>query len=925
MADKYASMTELEANTTEGVDYNIIAVENPDEDIIALAIHGGSIEAGSTELATLISEKAGYSLFSFEAIRPSNNTELHVTSTHYDEPTAVRMVSNNRISISVHGASGTDQLVNVGGLDFALRNAIWEELTKKGINAVIPPESIIGQEPDNIANRTTSGKAVQLEITTAMRKAFFVNGDWSSSKRKDRANWTQLIYDFADAVVTAVEKSREHYETDSETTYIMDFNGELDFGQGTRSNEKEITKKETTEEVVSNYQLDSVKAWVFPDKTTINGAFIETGSVTTQQLNVGVGNPNIVKVGYDSFEGMVVGEYAGTGEFSHATSVTDLEISTAHPLDGNKSMRIKSSADNDGYVLLAKTSADYNIVLDAGKYYILSVYAYSPNNGKSNVQASIRLDSGEIFKTQAVDINKDSGWTRLQVKFKSDTATQGIAVLYNNTANLSAWFDCLQIEQVDEHVTEAGAFRPASQTVIDGGNIVTGSLSFDKAKGGTITLGGENNENGKLAVYNSQGELIADLDGDAGGFSSLNVGNLTAPNVVSYAGYGTTNIYVSDRLLDYTGATAPDDSNAGDGWIRPLATIEEALRRIPRHIDGTYNIILASGGKYYEDIRIQGYGGGGTITIDGQSRNTIIQGYIATNSNNITVRYQNFTMNTTASYSGIYYTWSHGYLENIVLNGIQNNGTSMGLDVNHGGAVQMNNCEFYSCVSCVASRYNGSIYMTNCKGYGSSSGLQANGGTINGSGTAPTGASAKSISNGGRISDELTANSGNYVVPAPPETTKVWDATSADSWRDNFGGQWYGQNEVVQGYWGGYGKYRGLWFFGSSPSDTVKGKTIKRIRLYVERESKGGNSGGVTVYFKPHTYTSKPSGVPSLSSTSTTSSFKWGDDKWVTIPSSFYAGFQDGTYKGIGIYINSTNSNYYAKFLSSAKLEITYG
>ncbi|NER40287.1 hypothetical protein G3M54_01240 [Bacillus megaterium NBRC 15308 = ATCC 14581] len=68
----------------------------------------------------------------------------------------------------------------------------------------------------------------------------------------------------------------------------------------------------------------------------------------------------------------------------------------------------------------------------------------------------------------------------------------------------------------------------------------------------------------------------------------------------------------------------------------------------------------------------------------------------------------------------------------------------------------------------------------------------------------------------------------------------------------------------------------------------------------------------------------KPSGAPSYLGASTTASFKWGVGKWITLPSSFYSYFESGSAKGIGIWIDSTNQNYYAKFGMSATLEITY-
>ncbi len=49
-----------------------------------------------------------------------------------------------------------------------------------------------------------------------------------------------------------------------------------------------------------------------------------------------------------------------------------------------------------------------------------------------------------------------------------------------------------------------------------------------------------------------------------------------------------------------------------------------------------------------------------------------------------------------------------------------------------------------------------------------------------------------------------------------PLATVTITASSGDSWRDNFGGQWYGQNEVVQGKWGSYGIFATAGLIGSS-------------------------------------------------------------------------------------------------------------
>jgi len=228
MADLYPSMTALEAATVKGVDWDIYTVDN-DNDVMISSIHGGGIEIGTSELNVLVRELGGYDSFIFEALRTSNNSELHVTSTNYDEPTLVSMVTNRKQNVAIHGASGDTAIIYVGGLDICLRNTIWEELTKRGVNAQIAPSDIIGEETTNVSNRTTSIGCCQLEMTTQQRKDFFLNGDWSRAKRSDRSNWTPVIYNVAQAIVAGIEKTRNTYQRDRYTSYLMDFYNNINY------------------------------------------------------------------------------------------------------------------------------------------------------------------------------------------------------------------------------------------------------------------------------------------------------------------------------------------------------------------------------------------------------------------------------------------------------------------------------------------------------------------------------------------------------------------------------------------------------------------------------------------------------------------------------------------------------------------------
>lgn len=60
-------------------------------------------------------------------------------------------------------------------------------------------------------------------------------------------------------------------------------------------------------------------------------------------------------------------------------------------------------------------------------------------------------------------------------------------------------------------------------TTIDGSNITTGSLSADKIYGGTLTIGGNNNQNGTIIVKNSGGTSVGTISNNGIAFSSVDL------------------------------------------------------------------------------------------------------------------------------------------------------------------------------------------------------------------------------------------------------------------------------------------------------------------------------------------------------------------------------------------------------------------
>jgi phage replication-related protein YjqB (UPF0714/DUF867 family) len=202
MADLYANFAALAAATVKGVDWRL-DIRKQRSSAISIAIHGGGIEIGTTELASGVAAFCRHNFYSFEALRPSNNGELHITSTNFDEPTALDMVGNSNYCFSFHGMAditpGVPQTY-VGGLDTVNRDAVIAALTAAGFNASTGTSELDGSDPTNITNKNRRLAGVQLELSTQQRTNFFTP-DWTRSSRETGTR-TEEFYRYVRAIAS---------------------------------------------------------------------------------------------------------------------------------------------------------------------------------------------------------------------------------------------------------------------------------------------------------------------------------------------------------------------------------------------------------------------------------------------------------------------------------------------------------------------------------------------------------------------------------------------------------------------------------------------------------------------------------------------------------------------------------------------------
>lgn len=206
--DKYKSMTDLQQHTTEGKDWQIHTNDEKNKTVV-MAPHGGGIEPGTSEVAREIADKSKSGYYSFSAIRPVNNQQLHVTSANYNEPKAEQMVGQSDRTVSIHKTAREGRDAYIGGRDQALRNSISQSLTKEGFNVGEATGNIAGQNPQNIVNRNRNGAGVQIEVSNKAVRSFYKDGNVSRPARENTNNYTPRMHAFTTGVSNGLQQQSQ--------------------------------------------------------------------------------------------------------------------------------------------------------------------------------------------------------------------------------------------------------------------------------------------------------------------------------------------------------------------------------------------------------------------------------------------------------------------------------------------------------------------------------------------------------------------------------------------------------------------------------------------------------------------------------------------------------------------------------------------
>lgn len=181
-----------------------------------------------------------------------------------------------------------------------------------------------------------------------------------------------------------------------------------------------------------------------------------------------------------------------------------------------------------------------------------------------------------------------------------------------------------------------------------------------------------------------------------------------------------------------------------------------------------------------------------------------------------------------------------------------------------------------------------------------------------------------------RYGEAAAAEQPDNPAPPPPKPTTVTGSrtfTPVET-RSRQGSKWRTDNDdIYQGEYGSNGNHVGCAFYGNGPR-SLAGATVTSAKVKLRRRSAGGAASAQDTTFRLVTQRTRPSGAPTLTSSTDGPNLKWGASTTFTIPDSWAQEMVDGTAGGLAIF-ESDGSPYVilegrGRYSASFSLTINY-
>ena len=249
---------------------------------------------------------------------------------------------------------------------------------------------------------------------------------------------------------------------------------------------------------------------------------VATNAISTDKLAVGL-EPNLYTTGYDTFE-QITANTIGTVSNSNICSA---ELSTIKAFYGTRCVKlINPSTELETGIYFNKTYNNGTIKVLQGVQYIVSCYLRTDTGASVEAYLEARYGNTSVVysdsETSSTAVIEEQ-WQR--VSFKTIATQDYLSIYVALTSQGNLYIDAIQVETDVTQTKTVSPFKPAGATIINGGNITTGTITAAQLAAKTITA----NEIAANAIT-AEKVSINDLSAISANLGTITAGILQSTN-----------------------------------------------------------------------------------------------------------------------------------------------------------------------------------------------------------------------------------------------------------------------------------------------------------------------------------------------------------------------------------------------------------
>ena len=645
--------------------------------------------------------------------------------------------------------------------------------------------------------------------------------------------------------------------------------------------------------------------------------------------------------------------YKGTNELTavnHTPSVGEYQVT----ITGTKNCTAKLKSDNKTIRLLSVSSSagQINIAIN-----VENVKTYNKTISIASI-ISNEVVHESIVKQSQLEQNLDGFKTTVSAIYqtKDDMSNYTTTKAMNSAIEQKA-------NEITTSVSETYATQSTTNSMSSQIQQNANSISTKVDVNGVISSINQSSET--IAINASKINLNGYVSNDDANWSIDNEGNIRAENLNVEGDLSADSITCNtlnsakypgtldgDIELFVNSSSGNDDAELDDGAV--YKTVQGAINALPKFLNGrTAHITMQTNST--ENVYLKGFVGGVVkIYMNGKTLYGTIRTYVCSavvhiyggtidnNEGATGIIHPNVglafaTRSTSVGFEASQYAALYKvkvYAPDTNPSGISSEDKVCIASQSGTGSAYCKNVEIVNAVIGFRTNNHGCLHVNSSSGIASKYAFQSvTGGMMSLANNSQAGGNTENTnkSSGGQIwydTSGVTFATGNQTTDtttAPTTSTAktmTIKSTYGDTYRSSVYNNWKKDGTARQGDYG-YGNCTGCWFFGTAFAE-LKGKTISKVQITINRQ-RGGSYAAVGLVVRTHNYSARPSGAPTLSSSSYgTLSIPTGTSGTLTITDSdVLNGIKNGTVKGFGIR-TTYDSEHYAVCSGSVTVKITY-